>query len=325
MKEFRTEINLTPSSAQMNLKHGILTQGSCFSDAIGTRLRTFKVNTLVNPFGVIYNPDSIHNILLAAVFNEPVAEHTFVHRQDVHYNYNVHSAFSDLSKTALSSRLTDAIGSAHYFIKNLDWLLITYGTAWVYERKDTGEIVANCHKLPADFFTKSLMTQSEISASFSTFYKSLKRLNPKVKIILTVSPVRHLKDTLELNSVSKSMLRLACHELATSFKDVDYFPAYELIMDDLRDYRFYKADLLHPTAEAEEYIWEKFLGRYADADTLQFIARWKEILTAVHHRPFHPHSSGHQQFLKQTLKKLEELKSRVNVEEEASFIRKQIL
>ncbi len=325
MKEFRTELTLPKATARMDLKSGILTQGSCFSEAIGHRFKIYKMNASVNPFGVIYNPVSIHKVLTYSLFNEPLPDHTFLQHHDIHYNFNFHSEFSDLQKPALISRLADTVETNHFFLKDAEWLLITYGTAWVYERKDTGEIVANCHKMPADLFTKSLLRHEDIFSSFSTFFHSLKRLNPKIRIILTVSPVRHVKDTLELNSVSKAVLRLACHSMAGNFNGVEYFPAFEIMMDDLRDYRFYKPDMLHPTEEAEDYIWEKFLARYADDDTLEFMTKWKGILSALSHRAFHPESTSHQQFLRHILKKLGELKSSVDVEEEELRIKNQML
>ena len=325
MKEFRTELKIIPSPATMGLKSAVLTQGSCFSDAIGRRLQMFKLNALANPFGVIYNPDSIHKVLTYGIFNEPVPEHTYLRQHDLFLNYDVHSEFSALKKEELVSHLMNTIGATHYFLKDTDWLILTYGTAWVYRRKETGEIVANCHKLPATMFSRSLLTLDSIVSSFSSFFEHLKKLNPQIRIVLTVSPVRHLKDTLEMNSVSKSVLRVACHQISSEYEDVGYFPAYEILMDDLRDYRFYKPDMLHPTAEAENYIWEKFMERYFSSDLKDFIAKWRGILLALGHKPFHPQASAHQQFLHDTLKKLDELKAQVDVEEEISIIKQQIL
>jgi hypothetical protein len=325
MKDFRTELKVTPSRATIQLKSGILTQGSCFSDAIGARLATHKLRALVNPFGVIYNPESIHKVLSYSIFNEPLPDHTFIHHHEVHLNYNFHSEFSSTRKDDLASRLMNTIGSTHYFLKDADWLLITYGTAWVYHRKDTGEIVANCHKLPSATFSKALLTPEAIASSFKSFFENLKRYNPRIRVVLTVSPVRHLKDTLELNSVSKSILRLACHQLAGQYDDVDYFPAYEIMMDDLRDYRFYDSDMLHPTQEAEGYIWERFAERYFSPDVKDFIQRWTSILLAMRHRPFHPETLAHQQFLRDTLDKLDALKVLVDVEEEIAIVKKQLV
>lgn len=325
MNEFRTSLGINPSARRMSLNEHILTQGSCFSEAIGTRLITHKLTTLVNPFGVIYNPESIHKVLSYAIFNESVPEHTFVQNQEIHLNYDFHSELSSLNRKELRSMLTDAIGTTHYFLKNTSWVILTYGTAWVYVRKDTGEIVANCHKLPAAMFSKSLMSTSDVLGSFETFYRQLKTFNPHARVILTVSPVRHLRDTLELNSVSKSVLRVACHQIAGRYEDVEYFPAYEIMMDDLRDYRFYSTDMCHPTSDAEDYIWEKFMERYFSPQLLNFVLKWKVIYSALRHRPFHPHSAAHQQFLRETLHKLEDIKNVVNVDDEIAAVTRQII
>jgi hypothetical protein len=225
----------------------------------------------------------------------------------------------------LKDQLNNLIVTTQSAIQQTQWLFITYGTAWVYERNDTQEIVANCHKMPQSLFDKYLMTQKKVLDSFNTMYQDLKSLNPGVNIILTVSPVRHLKDTLELNSVSKAVLRVACHTLTQQYADVYYFPAYEILMDDLRDYRFYKPDMIHPSEAAEEYIWQKFIEQYFDADLKAFLIRWKEIRSALAHKPFHPASSAHQQFIKETIKKLEELKGLVNVDKEMAELKKQLL
>jgi hypothetical protein len=209
-------------------------------------------------------------------------------------------------------------------VQKADWLIITYGTAWVYELLETKEVVANCHKMPQTLFAKSLMTQKKVLDSFETMYGLLKSFNPNIKIIVTVSPVRHLKDTLELNSVSKSVLRVACHTLTEQYHDVLYFPSYEIMMDDLRDYRFYKSDMIHPTKDAEEYIWEKFVERFFDDSLKSFLKKWGEIRTALAHKPFHPTSSSHQKFLHQTLKKLLELKALVNVDQEVAMLEEQL-
>lgn len=325
MKEFRTEIKVAAAARPMGINSRILTQGSCFADAIGDRLAAHKMNVLSNPFGVIYNPASIHKVLSYSIFNEPLPEHTYLHHHDVHLNFNFHSEFSAMTKEDLASRLTNTIGSTHYFLKDADWLVLTYGTAWIYQRKETGEVVANCHKLPSGMFSKSLMGLDAIMASFKDLFYQLKKFNANIKVILTVSPVRHLRDTLEMNSVSKSALRVACDQLSASFDDVEYFPAFEMMIDDLRDYRFYKADLLHPTAEAEDYIWEKFMERYFSPDLKAFVKKWNVVLAALRHKSFHPQTPSHQQFLKETLRKLEELEVWVNVDREKAQVKQQLL
>jgi hypothetical protein len=325
MTNFRTDVSIKPSESKIGLQSAVLTVGSCFADAIGQRLLQNKFLASVNPFGTLYNPVSIHKALLYTIHQEPPSDHTYVNHNDLCLNYDFHSTFSHPDKNIFMSHIQNVIGTSHYFLKDADRILITYGTAWVYSRKDTGEIVANCHKLPASAFSKSLLTENVILESFKTLYRSLKVFNPHARIILTLSPVRHLKDTLALNSVSKSMLRLACHRIVESYPDVEYFPAYEIVMDDLRDYRFYKSDMLHPTEDAEDYIWEKFSSCYFDEETLAFLKQWQSIRSALAHKPFHPASSAHQQFLRDTLKKIEAIKNKIDTSEEAAFIKAQLV
>jgi hypothetical protein len=178
--------------------------------------------------------------------------------------------------------------------------------------------------MPASGFTKSLLSQKKVLESFEEFYRDLKAFNPKCKLILTVSPVRHLKDTLSLNQVSKSVLRLACQTITETYSDAYYFPSYEIMLDDLRDYRFYKPDMIHPSEEAEAYIWDKFSGCYFDNPTKAFIEKWKPIHTALQHKAFHPGSSAHQTFLSKTLAQLEELSGTVNVDQEIALVKQQL-
>jgi hypothetical protein len=324
MKDFRTVVRVSPADHHIGLKTSVLTTGSCFADAIGDRLVSFKVPVLINPFGTTYNPVSIHKGLAYALNNPPIAANSFLQSEDIHLNYDFHSAFSATSQAALTMQLAQRIADTHHFLANTSWLMITYGTAWVYHRNDTHEIVANCHKQNPALFTKSLLSQKQILESFDQLYSTLKLRHPHLRIILTVSPVRHIKDTLELNSVSKSILRLSCHTLAEQHADVEYFPAYEMMMDDLRDYRFYKSDMIHPTMEAEEYIWENFIHRFGDSVFKDFIKKWKPIQSAIAHKPFHPESAGHQIFLTETLKKLDELSHLVDVQEEKALLEKKI-
>jgi hypothetical protein len=325
MKEFRTIVRVSAPAHRIALKHRILTMGSCFSDAIGSHLAFNKFKTSINPFGILYNPISIHRILVDSISNNDLPENSYLQHDEVFLNYHFHSSFSALQKGILEKKIFDAISETKTFLQKCNWLLITYGTAWVYKSKESGEIVANCHKRPSKLFEKSLLTIAEITESFERMSKELEKTNPGLRIILTVSPVRHVKDSLELNNVSKSILRTACHYLAEKFSHVEYFPAYEIMMDDLRDYRFYKADMIHPSEQAEDYIWDKFFEQYMDEASQDFIRRWRTIYPALMHRPFHPASSGHQIFLRQTLHKLEELRSIVNVDAEINSVQSQLL
>ena len=324
MNLFRTIVRTTPSEQKIGLKNGIFTIGSCFADAIGSRLVASKFSVMVNPFGTSYNPLSIHKSLFYALKNELPLEHTYLQRDDIHLNYDFHSDFSSLEKSALKESISNAVGSSHHFLKSADRILITYGTAWVYARQQSGELVNNCHKIPAGNFTKDLLSEKEIAESFGSLYQEMKKFNPAIKFILTLSPVRHIKDTLELNSVSKAILRSACHTIASGHSDVEYFPAFEMMMDDLRDYRFYKSDMLHPTEEAEDYIWNNFMNTYFEQSTIDFVKEWKSVQTSLNHKPFHPRSQSHQKFLRHTLTRLLELKSKINVDDEIAAVQSQL-
>jgi hypothetical protein len=325
MNQFRTIVSPKFSEHKIGLKNGVFTIGSCFADAIGARLADAKLNVLPNPFGTIYNPISIHKGILSAMAKQLPPESSYLIRGDINLNYDFHSDFSAMEKPLLTESLHNVITTSHNFLKSAEHILITYGTSWVYSRTDSGEIVNNCHKMPSQQFKKSLLPEHEIVDSFRLLHTAAKRFNPEIKFILTVSPVRHIKDSLELNSVSKSILRTACHTITSTYENVEYFPAYEIMMDDLRDYRFYKSDMLHPTVQAEDYIWEQFIRVYFDNPAIELIKEWSEIQSALRHRPFHPTSESHQRFLKTTLSKLMSLKEKINVDAEIAAIESQII
>jgi hypothetical protein len=324
MQNFRTEIQLSKEKHSITLKQDILTIGSCFSDAIGNKLVENKFTALVNPFGTTYNPVSIHKNLRAALNNAHPASHSLFENNGLYAHYDFHSEFSSPDKGVVEEKIKSAIHSAHGFLKTAHWIIITYGTAWVFKRNDTGDLVANCHKVPLQNFTKELLTEKKILESFEGFYQNLKAVNPSCKIMLTLSPVRHIKDSLPLNNLSKSILRVACNTITELHKDVLYFPAYEIMLDDLRDYRFYKSDMLHPNADAEEYIWNKFSDSLFDDRTKEFIKKWKPVYTSLHHKSFHGQTDSHQKFLKKLLADLEELNGTVNVTEEMAIVKSQL-
>jgi len=324
MNLFRTPIPAGVSSHTLGLSDPVLTVGSCFADCMGRRLGATRMPVMANPFGTLYNPHSIHRALAYALAGTTPPPDSYLRQGDVYLNYDFHSELSSLDATDLQNRIATTLAQARGFLANASLLIITYGTAWVYTRNDTGAPVANCHKQPASLFTKSLLSADDIVRNFDALYSELMRFNPRLRILLTVSPVRHIKDTLELNSVSKSMLRVACHLLQAGYDQVSYFPAYEMMMDDLRDYRFYAADMLHPTPEAEDYIWEHFTEQYFSPELKIFAARWKAIRQALEHRPFHPGSQAHQAFLRDILKKLEEMRSVIDVEREIGEVKRQM-
>ncbi|MCW5912664.1 MAG: GSCFA domain-containing protein [Cyclobacteriaceae bacterium] len=322
MNSFRTEINCLPGKP-IGLDNKILTAGSCFADQLGQWLASNKFTVSGNPFGTTYNPVSIHNLLLDAL-SETLDPNLFTERAGLWFHHAWHSQFVASSKDELATALQQTQKQVRAFLNELDILILTYGTAWVYELKSSGRLVANCHKVPGTQFNKRLLSVQEIVQSFSTLIQKLKALRPGLRIIFTVSPVRHIKDTFELNNVSKSVLRLACHELQQ--KDLaEYFPAYEIMMDDLRDYRFYERDMIHPSAEARDYISRKFSDRYFTADTLKLIHTLNEIQKALVHKPFQIASAAHQHFLKDTLRKLESVQHQLPVAAEIEQVRAQLI
>lgn len=299
--------------------------GSCFADAIGKKLRQGKFDVMSNPFGTVYNPISIFGLLRMALLSEKPREDGFCQHDELFLHHDFHSSFVGTSKALLQEKLIDQLAYVGEVLRTCRVLIVTYGTAWVYEQKPAKQVVANCHKIPQYNFDKVLLSQKRILESFDVLYKALVQINPTVKIIHTVSPVRHVKDTLELNSVSKATLRLMCHTLKENNPNIFYFPAFEIMLDDLRDYRFYKPDLIHPSEQAEDYIWEKFATTFFSSDTLEFLKRLDKIQSALQHRPFKSDSLSHQKFLKTLLSELDELSKVVDVQAEIEQVQNQLI
>jgi hypothetical protein len=323
MNSFRTDVSITHSKHPIDIKNTVFTIGSCFADAIGSRLAKYKWDVAVNPFGAIYNPVSIHK-LIEILIDRKIPDNSYVESQGVHSNFFFHSKMSRVSRADVEQILESRINTGHEQLKKCTHLILTYGSSMVHIRNDNGQIVANCHKLTASNFTRKILTTEDVISSFDAVAEKLKAVNPTLRIILTVSPVRHTRETLELNSVSKSILRLACHEIAKRHSNIEYFPAYEMMMDDLRDYRFYKPDMIHPTEQAEDYIFEKFSQAYIHPSSQRFMKTWDEILSALSHKPFNPSTAQHQAFLKKLEQKLEQI-TEVDVATEKGEVRKQLL
>ncbi len=322
---FRTPVTIPPATAGIDLQSQILTLGSCFSDHIGDRLIGNKFNALSNPFGIIYNPRSIFWLLQYALTRSAPRADGYVERDGVFYHYDFHSRFSNPNKGVLEGQLKQAIDETTAYLHQADVLLLTLGTIFIYKKNADGATVASCHKVEASNFAKYKLSSPEIVQEFKVTYDTIKKANPSIKIILTVSPVRHIKDTLVQNSLSKATLVVACHDIVQQMKDVSYFPSFEIMVDDLRDYRFYEADMLHPSHVAIDYIWEKFGNTYFDDRTISFLREWAIIRNALAHRPFHPAAPAHQQFLLKTIQRLNDLKIKVDVEKEIQFLKAQLV
>jgi hypothetical protein len=322
--KFRTELKIEKPPFSIGLKNKVLLAGSCFADVVGRFLTENKFTALVNPFGNIYNPHSLFKLLNDCIHGKKNEEQTFVQRENVWFNYNFHSEVFSESKEELEIKLDGIRNKVSEFLKQADVLILTFGTSYVYRRVENEEIVSNCHKMAGDHFKKYLLSPKEIIDDFEYLKNSLSNVRPDLKIILTISPVRHIKDTIPLNNVSKSILRTAVHYITESFPDTYYFPAYELMMDDLRDYRFYRDDLIHPTEMAEKYIWKKFSDAYLDTESSAFVKEWEKLRRAIQHKPFRQQSEQHQKFLKELKDKLLVLNHMVSLKTEIELVTSQI-
>jgi hypothetical protein len=322
---FRTELTIAPQERLLPRTARVLTVGSCFADSIGERLRLNKVTTLVNPFGTVFQPLALAQLLRAAAGEAQDWQQHVVEARGRWQSYDFHSTIGAESPVELLQTIQETVRRVGEFVRTADTVVLTLGTAWAYRLHETGELVSNLHKLPSGLFEKELLTADEIVNGLAEVHALLRRINPAIRIVLTVSPVRHIKDTLPLNAVSKSVLRVACHYLSELLPNVSYFPAYELLTDDLRDYRFYAADMLHPSEVAEDYIWERFARAYFDADFGRFRKEWAAVRQSLSHRPLHPGAPEHRAFLDQTRDRLERMTAQgVDVRQELRDVQRQL-
>jgi hypothetical protein len=324
MTEFRTKLEKQNPAFHFSLNSKILTLGSCFSDVLGKYLTDHKIECLANPFGNVYNIQSISEILGCLSGKSKINEDAVVENDGVFFHYGYHSEIRAFSKDELLEKIENLHLKVYEFFKKADYLILTLGTSWIYERIENKAIVSNCHKQKASLFDKKLLPEAQQLDIFRNIYNITKNINPELKILLTVSPVRHTKDTLTLNSVSKSILRVLCHNACLNFSDVLYFPSYEIMMDDLRDYRFYKEDMIHPTQQAEKYILGIFSDAHFSEELKTFVSEWKKIKTAIEHRPFNSKSDKHQRFLANLLTKIQSFENQIDISQEKEIISRQM-
>lgn len=320
---FQLRFDIPESSIKIRLQDPLFLIGSCFTENIGQYFTNYKFNAHINPFGTIYNPLSIFRALDRSLQKKP--EYRVFKNGDIYYDWYCHSAISSPEKDILFDLLKKVDDSVKSRLKEAKWVVISPGTAWVYELKDTGELVANCHKVPQKKFNRRLIRKEEIINEFISLKEKVESFNREVNWLFTISPVRHIRDGLIDNNRSKSTLHLAVHHLVENFENCFYFPSYEIVIDELRDYRFYEKDLIHPNNLATEYIWQRFYQSFMDRSAHQHIREWTSILQSLRHRPFHPSSPSHQKFIKETILKLEQLSNRVDTSKEISQLRSQLL
>ncbi|WP_299001497.1 GSCFA domain-containing protein [uncultured Tenacibaculum sp.] len=305
---FQTHIPLKKQKHHLiNYNSKLLLLGSCFSENIGNKLSYYKFQTQQNPFGILFHPKAIETFITKVINEEKYTESdVFFHNERWHC-FDAHSVVSSTSKEELLNTLNTNINSTYQHLKNTSHIIITLGTAWVYREIATDTLVANCHKIPQKKFLKELLTVEEVSESLEAINSLIKSINPETTIIYTVSPVRHIKDGFIENQRSKANLLSAIHQVVESRNNTHYFPSYEIMMDELRDYRFYAEDMIHPNQTAIDYIWEKFSEVWFSEETLETMKEVKTIQKGLMHRPFNPNSEAHQLFLKKLQQKKETL------------------
>lgn len=308
--EFRKKIEVPISELKINHQTKMLLFGSCFAENIGRQLLDNKFTVNVNPFGVLYNPASIGQAIGILRQNKIFTEADIFQHQGIFRTYFHHSEFSNPDKDNFLQTINENREKATADLKEAEVLLITFGTAYVFDLKKTGQIVANCHKQPSNIFNHRKLSVSEIVFSWTELIEESLSISPDLKILFTVSPIRHWKDGAHNNQLSKAVLLLAIDELMNKFSNLYYFPSYEIVLDELRDYRFYAEDMIHPNDVAVRYIWDIFTDTYFDEETKNICRQWQNISRAIAHRPFNDGTEEHKQFLKQTLLKVKSLRNK---------------
>lgn len=285
--------------------------GSCFTESIGRIMGGLKYDVDMNPFGVLYNPMSVGNGLKILLENEEFDKNNLVKHHGLWHSFSHHGQFSSVDERETLERINLRIKGSSDFLHTSDFLFLTFGTAWVYRYAKTNEIVSNCHKIPAREFVRERVSAEKIIDTYSEILHKIWQVNPRLKVIFTVSPIRHWKDGAVENQRSKSTLFLAIDRLEELFPDkCAYFPSYEIVMDELRDYRFYAPDMLHLSEVAVSYIWERFSETFVDDDSLKISKEVSKINSAVKHRSISSESSDYHDFIKTFLKKTEEMGQR---------------
>jgi GSCFA family len=307
--QFTTQIPILKSNNPIDYGSRILSLGSCFAQNMGEKFDYFKFQMITNPFGIIFNPVSIEKLLSRVVNQELFTEKDVFFYNERWHSYEVHSDLSNNNKEDLISNLNTILKSINQQLTKSTHIIITLGTAWVYRSIETNEIVANCHKVPQNKFAKELLSLEIISKSIQNTINLIHSINKEIKFIFTISPVRHIKDGFVENNVSKSNLISALYSSIIHHPSSNYFPSYEIMIDELRDYRFYAQDMLHPSQVAIDYIWVRFFENYINEKEFVTMQEVCDIQKALHHKPFNPDSESHQKFENTVKEKITKLVS----------------
>ncbi len=295
---FTTKIPIAKSDSPINYDSNIVSLGSCFAENMGEKFSYFKFQNVVNPFGIIFNPVSIENLVSRVVNNQKFTEQDIFFHNDLWHCFEVHSELSNSDKEIFLQNLNQILEQTNNQLTKSTHIIITYGTSWVYRNKSSQKIVANCHKVPQNQFDKEILSVETVSKSIQNTIDLIRKVNPNCLFIFTVSPVRHIKDGFVENQRSKAHLITAIQQILNPKSlFLNYFPSYEIIMDELRDYRFYAEDMLHPSQTALDYIWVRFFENYISEENHSTMEEVCSIQKGLAHRPFNPNTAAHQKFL----------------------------
>ncbi len=300
--KFRTEIEIAKFAEGIDHTQKVFALGSCFAESISERLSKAKFSVTTNPFGVLFNPLSIANALDRLTDAKAFAVCDIKAGRDAFFSFDAHSSLDGRTQTEAFANLNRAVAQGSKALHDADWVILTFGTAWVYEHE--GRVVANCHKQPSLEFARRRLSVEEIVERYSRLFEGVLR---DKKVVLTVSPVRHIGDGLQENSVSKATLRLAMEELVVKYENAHYFPSYEILIDDLRDYRYYGEDLAHPSKVAVDYVWERFCSALLSPKAQEQLPKIEQIVSAAEHRPFNPESEEHKAFCRKMLERVQSM------------------
>lgn len=326
--KFRYEFDIKKLPWPIEHGHQLMLVGSCFTENMGEKLRKYKFHTLENPNGILFNPVSVADAIISYIDKETYTANNLFCLNESWHSWKHHSRFSGAKPEEALQKINTSVEKANRFLKQADYLILTLGSSWIYTLTDkavngkVGSVAANNHKAPSDWFYRRLMTNEEVLSVLDTMLHRLFYFNPKIKILFTISPVRHLREGVVENNRSKAVLIQAVHHLVDKFDNIYYFPAYELVLDDLRDYRFFAEDLVHPNYFATQYVWEKFISACTTEKTRQLIERLHDILLAFQHRPFNAETIQHRKFLQNYFEKTTALKAlhpEINLESEITY------
>lgn len=307
---FRTQIPISKSDNQIDYNSRVVSLGSCFAVNIANKFDYYKFQNIVNPFGILFHPLAINKMVQKAVNQEKFTEAAIFFHNERWHSFDVHSDLSNTDKDAFLDNLNKQATLLHDSLLACSHLIITYGTSWVYREKENFETVANCHKVPQNHFDKEILSVDSIENAISQTIDAVKKINPNCHFIFTVSPVRHIKDGFVENQRSKAHLITAIqNQLGLGLPNTSYFPSYEIMMDELRDYRFYAEDMLHPNQTAIDYIWQRFKETSISETAIPTLLEIENIQKGLTHRPFNPESESHQQFLSKLQTKISRLQN----------------